>query len=89
MLLILTEGESRLNAVLLPGPGECGREARAAALSVRGMQEALHGVEKALQMHHTSCAVVGNSGGLLEHNYGKFIDNHDFVMRVNHRKLDG
>jgi|AntRauMFilla1563_2_1112583.scaffolds.fasta_scaffold130405_2 hypothetical protein len=28
-----------------------------------------------------SCAVVGNAGHLLQHEYGSFIDNHELVVR--------
>jgi len=31
-----------------------------------------------------SCAIVGNSGHILDGNYGKAIDNHEMVVRVNH-----
>ncbi|XP_077983086.1 CMP-N-acetylneuraminate-beta-galactosamide-alpha-2,3-sialyltransferase 2-like [Glandiceps talaboti] len=30
------------------------------------------------------CAVVGNSGNLRKSKYGKLIDGHDYVMRINH-----
>jgi hypothetical protein len=30
----------------------------------------------------SSCAIVGNSGHILEGNYGKAIDNHEIVVRV-------
>eukprot|EP00873_Tetraselmis_striata_P037519 jgi/Tetstr1/457783/TSEL_044328.t1 len=66
---------------------ECGDEAQLAALSLRGMQEAFRSTYKALQERHRNCALVGNSGGLMEHDYGSYIDDHDFVMRVNYMKV--
>lgn len=32
---------------------------------------------------HNTCAIVGNSGTLLNHSYGSLIDSHDFVIRIN------
>ena len=29
-----------------------------------------------------SCAVVGNSGAILDGSYGKYIDNHEVVVRA-------
>ncbi|XP_073787508.1 CMP-N-acetylneuraminate-beta-galactosamide-alpha-2,3-sialyltransferase 2 isoform X3 [Danio rerio] len=36
-----------------------------------------------------TCAVVGNSGNLLGTKYGKLIDNHDFVFRMNKAPIKG
>jgi hypothetical protein len=36
-----------------------------------------------------SIAVVGNSGTLMEKEYGEFIDNHDIVIRCNHGRIEG
>ncbi|XP_055076486.2 CMP-N-acetylneuraminate-beta-galactosamide-alpha-2,3-sialyltransferase 1-like [Misgurnus anguillicaudatus] len=41
-----------------------------------------HFVETSLDRCRT-CAVVGNSGNLLKSHYGKLIDSHDFVLRIN------
>lgn len=35
------------------------------------------------------CAIVGNSGVLLENEYGSFIDSHDFVLRMNAAPIEG
>jgi len=35
------------------------------------------------------CAIVGNSGLLLDHEYGRIIDEHDFVMRFNGAPTQG
>ncbi|CAM6083221.1 unnamed protein product [Calypogeia fissa] len=36
---------------------------------------------------YRTCAVVGNSGVLLNGNHGKFIDRHDMVMRLNNAEI--
>ena len=36
-----------------------------------------------------SCAVIGNSGILMDKNYGRDIDNHDIVIRCNLGRTDG
>ncbi|CAK9203141.1 unnamed protein product [Sphagnum troendelagicum] len=38
---------------------------------------------------YNSCAVVGNSGILLNSTYGAFIDSHEMVMRINNAKIKG
>ncbi|KAK7324865.1 hypothetical protein VNO77_28758 [Canavalia gladiata] len=38
---------------------------------------------------YSSCAVVGNSGILLNTNYGKLIDAQEFVIRLNHARVNG
>ncbi|KAG6552862.1 hypothetical protein Mapa_005517 [Marchantia paleacea] len=38
---------------------------------------------------YKTCAVVGNSGILLNRTFGDFIDSHDMVMRLNNAKLLG
>lgn len=37
----------------------------------------------------SSCAIVGNSGILLNKEYGNFIDNHDCVVRMNAAEVNG
>ncbi|CAL5212271.1 unnamed protein product [Lathyrus oleraceus] len=37
---------------------------------------------------YSSCAVVGNSGILLNRNYGSLIDAHEFVIRLNNARVD-
>ena len=36
-----------------------------------------------------TCAVVSNSGDLMNHEYGEFIDSHDVVIRCNWCLIDG
>lgn len=67
--------------------GRCDDESQLAALGLRGMHEAFTSTYKAFQARYRSCALVGNSGGLLEHEYGPYIDNHDFIMRLNYMKV--
>lgn len=38
---------------------------------------------------YKTCAVVGNSGVLLQRNYSKLIDDHDMVMRINNARTSG
>ncbi|KAL1298775.1 hypothetical protein HN51_043079 [Arachis hypogaea] len=38
---------------------------------------------------YSSCAVVGNSGILLKKHYGKLIDSHEVVVRLNHARVQG
>jgi hypothetical protein len=54
-----------------------------AALSLRGMQEAVQVKKPMMKRRHRNCAVVGNSGGMMHHQYGQHIDTHDFVIRIN------
>ncbi len=50
---------------------------------LRGMQEALSTKNKMFPKRYRNCAVVGNSGGMKHHQYGTYIDQHDFVVRIN------
>ena len=36
-----------------------------------------------------SCAIIGNSGNVLEYEYGQIIDSHDCVIRCNEAKIKG
>ena len=38
---------------------------------------------------YKTCAVVGNSGVLLQRNYSNLIDDHDMVMRINNARTSG
>ncbi|KAJ7533221.1 hypothetical protein O6H91_13G038300 [Diphasiastrum complanatum] len=38
---------------------------------------------------YRNCAVVGNSGILLDNTYGSFIDSHEMVMRLNNARIYG
>ena len=36
-----------------------------------------------------SCALIGNSGNVLDYEYGEIIDSHDCVIRCNEAKITG
>ncbi|KAJ7947979.1 CMP-N-acetylneuraminate-beta-galactosamide-alpha-sialyltransferase 1-like protein [Quillaja saponaria] len=42
----------------------------------------------ASDQRHSSCAVVGNSGILLKSDYGKLIDSHEAVIRLNNARIE-
>jgi len=86
----LKPGERELVACLR-NLAECGEAARAAALRLAPVQEAA-GKRSRGSMFPSSftgnrrmgrCAVVGNAGAMLQKEYGKYIDAHDTVMRIN------
>lgn len=39
--------------------------------------------------HGESCAIIGNSANLLNHNYGDEIDSYDFIIRFNQARVIG
>lgn len=39
--------------------------------------------------HANSCAIVGNSGHMLDHRFGQEIDAHDCVVRFNAAPIQG
>ncbi|XP_062083073.1 beta-1,6-galactosyltransferase GALT29A [Humulus lupulus] len=45
-------------------------------------------VIKGSEVRYSSCAVVGNSGILLKSDYGKLIDNHEVVIRLNNARIE-
>ena len=46
--------------------------------------------DKLLEMYsQKTCAVVGSSGGLLDHEYGALIDEHDIIIRCNQAVTEG
>lgn len=47
-----------------------------------------NGVVSILSEKYSSCAVVGNSGTLLNSQYGDLIDKHEFVIRLNNAKTE-
>ncbi|KAJ7297635.1 hypothetical protein O6H91_09G112500 [Diphasiastrum complanatum] len=46
-------------------------------------------VDSQLGKPYRTCAVIGNSGILLNKTYGEFIDSHDMVMRLNNARTSG
>eukprot|EP00873_Tetraselmis_striata_P028785 jgi/Tetstr1/449049/TSEL_036264.t1 len=78
----LKASESALIACL-NNLGKCTGASMRAALSLRGMQEALQTRKPMLKKPHVNCAVVGNSGGMMRHAFGSYIDTHDYVIRIN------
>lgn len=47
-----------------------------------------NGVVSILSQRYSSCAVVGNSGTLLNSQYGDLIDKHEIVIRLNNAKTE-
>ncbi|KAK7261222.1 hypothetical protein RIF29_27527 [Crotalaria pallida] len=43
---------------------------------------------ESFDLRYSSCAVVGNSGILLNTNYGKLIDSHEVVIRLNNARVE-
>lgn len=70
---------------------KCGTEAFHHGRSMKGISALLK--QPPLRINRlnnvSSCALVGNSGNLLKHAYGQYIDNHDLVVRMNVVKITG
>ncbi|XP_021716390.1 beta-1,6-galactosyltransferase GALT29A-like [Chenopodium quinoa] len=47
-----------------------------------------NGVFEGVKKKYSSCAVVGNSGILLSKEYGKLIDSHEAVIRLNNARIE-
>ena len=86
----LRSGERELVACLR-NLAECGEVAASAAMRLGSVQEAAGNKRKGSMFPSSitgkrrmgRCAVVGNSGAMLQQEYGKYIDAHDTVMRIN------
>lgn len=48
-----------------------------------------HNALEGSDQRYSSCAVVGNSGILLNSDHGELIDSHEAVIRMNNAKIDG
>ncbi|KAI4373587.1 hypothetical protein MLD38_011698 [Melastoma candidum] len=56
---------------------------------VKGQLNAYAGGSVGSDRKYKSCAVVGNSGILLERSYGELIDGHEMVIRLNNARIGG
>ena len=63
--------------------GKCDNASTEAARSLDGMGTLLATRNTMIKKTYKRCALVGNSGAMKEKKYGKYIDSHDFVARVN------
>ncbi|QDZ20934.1 sialyltransferase [Chloropicon primus] len=78
----LKDGEGPL-IKCLQNLGKCDNKTMALARSLDGMGTILTTRNAMLKKTYKTCALVGNSGAMKEKKYGKYIDEHDFVARVN------
>ena len=62
---------------------KCTHESRRAAWGLKGVRDARLGHILPGVKRHKRCAVVGNAGGMLLKEYGRLIDKHDAVIRIN------
>mmetsp|Transcript_41111 Transcript_41111/g.68821 ORF Transcript_41111/g.68821 Transcript_41111/m.68821 type:complete len:546 (+) Transcript_41111:321-1958(+) len=61
----------------------CSNTSRTASHTLKPVQQALMGSSLGLKERYKTCAIVGNSGGMLLQEYGSYIDTHDAVIRIN------
>ncbi|CAM8889262.1 unnamed protein product [Rhodiola kirilowii] len=54
---------------------------------VKARLDLYNGVKEGNNKRYASCAVVGNSGILLQKDYGDYIDGHEFVIRLNNARI--
>lgn len=53
---------------------------------IKGVIDKYNGINQVLGKKYKSCAVVGNSGILVKTDYGKVIDSHEAVIRLNNAR---
>lgn len=53
---------------------------------IKGVIDQYNGINQVLAKKYKSCAVVGNSGILVKTDYGKVIDSHEAVIRLNNAR---
>ena len=78
----LKDGEKSL-VKCLQNLGKCDNQTMGLARSLDGMATLLTTRNAMLKKQYKRCALVGNSGAMKEKKYGRYIDQHDFVARVN------
>ncbi|KZV55731.1 CMP-N-acetylneuraminate-beta-galactosamide-alpha-2, 3-sialyltransferase 2-like [Dorcoceras hygrometricum] len=54
---------------------------------IKGVIDKYNGISEIVGKKYRSCAVVGNSGILVKTDYGKLIDSHEAVIRLNNARI--
>ena len=78
----LREGEDAL-VRCLDNFSACTEASKRAARKLRSISLFLRSPDTMIRKNFTTCAVVGNSGAMRAHKFGEFIDQHEYVARIN------
>ena len=81
------DGEAKLAACLEDLQSVTRRPTASPVLGVRKKVRELFIPGSVSGRHYKTCAIVGNAGHMTKQKFGKYIDNHDLVLRFNTQAL--